>query len=271
MTLIRRLNPFLTDSPKRRTDPHSAPRTVRQGRTPFWSVFPVAANSRNNRSHADADRRAFSQIMALATDIASENPQGLRSLLKAILRPLQAEQIAGVVERQNHCAPGQLRSVDFFFEVCGFERDATPGSADHLLNLATDLVFATPWNRVGTAHTMAWIGTAIAGRAWSQDDNHQIDLLLPWGIGIVTCGNHSITAGILAGEGTMTADVVYDMAPILEAVECDGVVYRNRATGTVIAPVTDPRRGAAWEIGRLMRATGTTWRRFGRAAEMPPG
>ncbi|ENZ0047743.1 DUF6710 family protein [Escherichia coli] len=44
----------------------------------------------------------------------------------------------------------------------------------------------------------------IRGKPWKQDkNNHYVDLWLPWRIGFMRRGNHSITAGILAGEGAL--------------------------------------------------------------------
>ncbi|WER45129.1 hypothetical protein CupriaWKF_12510 [Cupriavidus sp. WKF15] len=124
------------------------------------------------------------------------------------------------------------------------------------LQLARHIVLPWAWNRQRYVGALATIGSAKNNdrdTGWRQDGNHGVTLWLPWGIGFVTGGNHSITAGILAGEGHVQPDEAYDMSYLLDELACDGLHYRCRRTGKKICPVPDPRTAAVFEIGRLMR------------------
>ncbi|GAB3261439.1 hypothetical protein GCM10027296_35460 [Chitinimonas naiadis] len=110
----------------------------------------------------------------------------------------------------------------------------------------------TPWNRDRYELALATIGSAKGQGVWRQDLNHTISVWLPWGIAFVTGGNHSITAGILAGEGVIVANEVYDLARIFDLVACDGYEYKDVRSGQVVGLVNDYRRAAVFEIGRLM-------------------
>lgn len=89
---------------------------------------------------------------------------------------------------------------------------------------------------------------------WVQDDNHSVHLWLPWGIGFVYGGNHSIAAGILAGEGEVIPEKVYDMSHLLDSLHCDGAYFYEADNGEKVEAVIDVRRAAVFEIGRLMGA-----------------
>jgi hypothetical protein len=137
------------------------------------------------------------------------------------------------------------------------------GPSDYSLSLARDPVLPCPWAHHCFVSAIATIGAAKQpanpsppGRwqgALRQDDHHSVQLWLPWRIGFVGCGNHSISADILAGEGHLVPDEVYDMGFLLDEVRCDGRFYRGVQGGEVLAPMTDPRIGAVFEIGRLLR------------------
>ena len=115
-------------------------------------------------------------------------------------------------------------------------------------------VGAVPVQGVRLTYTNAlWsIGAQKGFDAWTQDGNHRLSVLLPWGIAFVHGGNHSIAAGILAGEGTLLAEEVLDATSLLDLVSCDGQHYRSKSTGKAIARVQDHRRAAVFEIGRLI-------------------
>ena len=112
-----------------------------------------------------------------------------------------------------------------------------------------------PWNRQRIANALAGIGAGKNRGEWTRDfSNHHLTLWLPWGIAFVSGGNHSLTAGIVGGEGELIPDRVYDMSALLRMIRCDGHHFRDVKTGRVVAHVQDPRVGAVFEIGRLMQA-----------------
>lgn len=206
--------------------------------------------------------RTFLNIMTMARDIAAISPQGLRELVRALLRPLQAENMIAVAEGLQYHVPGKLSYLDFFFplkEIANSTEFYLRDKPQIRIELARDIVLSTPWKRPDYSNALATIGSNKSQGAWCQDySNHFISLVLPWRIGFVTGGNHSITAGILMGEGEVFACEVFDMSPVLQRVRCDGKTYREISTDRVLGDVLDPRRAAVFEIGRLMVDAGFT-------------
>lgn len=203
----------------------------------------------------------FENIIDMAHAVADKNPDALYDLVKLILRPIQAEAMLGVVENAEHEAPADIEGPTFFFNDDNFyknepyERELP--KEQFRVRLSTDVVLPWPWNRQRIANTLSSIGTSKAAGPWEQDfNNHCVLLWLPWGIAFVAGGNHSLTAGIVAGEGELVPEAVYDMSAMLDKVRCDGRNYHEAATGRKIAPVSDLRIAAVFEIGRLMMAHG---------------
>ncbi|MEK8414470.1 hypothetical protein P2O56_17665, partial [Escherichia coli] len=105
-------------------------------------------------------------------------------------------------------------------------------------------------NRPDGLNEPVTIGTH-KGKPWKQDkNNHYVDLWLPWRIGFVHGGNHSITAGILAGEGSLIPEHVYDMSWMFELVRTDGNNWF--VEGQKAEAVKSGRSAAVFEIGRLL-------------------
>ncbi|WMY08081.1 DUF6710 family protein [Paraburkholderia phenoliruptrix] len=214
--------------------------------------------SRVQRFLRRKQRSQFENIMEMAREIAQRNPAALHDLVNLLLRPYQAEALVGVVENAAHQAPPSIVSSSFFFD----DRRITPLSYGigvklapdaFRVNLAKDTILPWPWNRQRIASALAHIGRGKSMGKWRQDPNHQVMLWLPWGISFVGGGNHSIAAGIIAGDGEVTPGEVRDMSALLDLVECDGRYYRETSSRKTIATVDDERIAAVFEIGRLMR------------------
>ncbi len=214
--------------------------------------------SRVGRFFGREQRSQFENIMDMAREIAQRNPAALHDLVNLLLRPCQAEALVGVVENAAHQAPPNIVSSSFFFD----DRRVTPLSYGigvtlepdaFRVNLAKDTILPWPWNRQRIASALAHIGPGKSLGKWRQDLNHQVMLWLPWGISFVGGGNHSITAGIVAGDGEITPGEVRDMSELLDLVECDGRYYRETSSRKTIAAVEDERIAAVFEIGRLMK------------------
>lgn len=200
-------------------------------------------------------QRVFDHVMEIAAEIAKVDASGLFRLTKALLGPLQADHLLAVAERGAHDAPPAIDGYSFFFDignVIEVSRCWIQPTPYMEVRLASDVILPTAWRRSGYVSALATIGEGRAQGAWSQDPNHSVSVWLPWRIAFVNGGNHSITAGILGGEGIVTATEVMDISPIFDLVECDGNEYKLKETGEIVAEVSDYRRAAVFEIGRLI-------------------
>lgn len=211
----------------------------------------------------------FQTLMDTAHAVASINPRGLVDLVRAILRPMQSEYLLGVAEAGRDALPS-LGQYTFFGDAVrsrlfSVDEHVWRGQALHpagfRISLARDPVLPCSWHPDRYISALATIGANKAGPegnsrsqgAFRQDSNHTVSLWLPWGIGFVTGGNHSITAGILHADGHVIPQTVYDMGYLFDEIVCDGSHYRDQRSGKILAPVEDVRRAAVFEIGRLMR------------------
>lgn len=229
--------------------------------------------SRFQRFFKREQNSPFENIMDMAREIVQRNPAALHDLINLLLRPYQAEALVGVVENASHQAPPSIVSSRFFFD----DRRITPLSYGigvklepdaFTVNLAKDTILPWPWNRKRTASALAHIGLGKSMGEWRQDPNHQVMLWLPWGISFVGGGNHSITAGIIAGVGEITPGEVRDLSELLDLFECDGRYYRETTSQKIIAAVKDERIAAVFEIGRLMRQFNVKLNRNGEATRV---
>lgn len=212
----------------------------------------------------------FNNLMRTAQAIADINPAGLHDLVKAILRPLQAEHILSIAEfGHGSKTPNQWQTFfgsavrDRIYESDGMTtRPSKFDPGDYPISLARDIVLPWPWKETSYVSALATIGTrktpltpnlmdSYQGE-WRQDLNHAIELWLPWRIGFVTGGNHSITAGILAGEGTVIPYSVLDFSYLFNELAADGTAFYELGTNRRICDVHDPRVGAVFEIGRMI-------------------
>jgi hypothetical protein len=199
--------------------------------------------------------KAFDHVMQIAAEIAKVDSSGLFRLTKALLGPLQAEHLLAVAERGPHNAPPVIDGYSFFFDignVIEVSRCWVQPTPYMEVRLASDVILPTTWRRSSYVSALATIGEGRPQGAWAQDSNHGVSVWLPWRIAFVTGGNHSITAGILGGEGIVTATEVIDVSSIFDLVECDGKEYKRKETGEIVAEVSDYRRAAVFEIGRLI-------------------
>ena len=210
-----------------------------------------------------ANRETFRYLLDIANELASREPSALASLVTAILRPLQAEHILSVAERVQHAALDpidlyRLFSPDDFFSVFEESDCLRLNAQGYQIDLAKDIVMPTPWRRAGFVSALISIGHGKTSGQWRQDSNHGVTLILPWHVGLVTGGNHSIAAGVLGHEGMLSPTDVLDFTPLLNRAVCDGDHFINRDSNESIARVRNGRMAALYEIGRLLTATAHT-------------
>lgn len=128
------------------------------------------------------------------------------------------------------------------------------------VDLSSDLVMPWPWKRSRVEDCICSIGAGRKAGPWLQDPaNHRVELWLPFGVGWVHGGNHSIAVGVVQGRGEITTDSVYDLSPLFDWVECDGAQFLNKTNGHVLSNVEDIEFAAIFEIGRLLHQRGLSF------------
>lgn len=197
--------------------------------------------------------RRYNHLLCVASKLP---PAALPDLLRAIARPIQSDFLLAVAEEGTDARP-DLDPDYFFFsglpQVMDYERmkENSKDPDRFTLSLATDMILPWPWSLPRYISALSHIG-CVKGSPWKQDQlNHYVDLWLPWRIGFVTGGNHSIAAGILAGEGHLVPSNVYDMSFLFQTVRTDGRFWY--INGEPCEPVTKWRSAAVFEIGRSMK------------------
>lgn len=116
------------------------------------------------------------------------------------------------------------------------------------VTFSESIVLASPWERWRLCRALE----TIANKVWKQDDNHQVELWLPWPILWVTNGNHSVTAGMIYGKGQLKDINCYDATPLLSSVITDGNHWFRATDNTVVGPVCSIEMAAIFEIGRRL-------------------
>lgn len=204
------------------------------------------------RDEPNSAKAKFDHLLSVANALPVS---ALPDFLVAMIRPLQSDFLLAVAEEGTDARPDMTPS-EFFFKGIGMLQDlnlmeATERNADdYPLSLATDMLLPWPWCLKRYMDNVSNIGTS-KGKPWRQDTiNHYVDLWLPWRIGFVRGGNHSITAGILAGEGTLIPDHVWDMSYLFQRVRTDGIHWF--VDGEKFEFVKSWRTAAVFETGRIM-------------------
>lgn len=212
----------------------------------FWN------RNKKEKTAAGTEKNRFDHLLSVAEKLPID---ALPDLIRAIVRPVQSDFLLAVAEEGTDARP-DMTPQEFFFDgliqVTSYEKmkESELDRAGYPLSLASDMVLPWPWSLSRYIDNVSHIGTH-KGRPWKQDKiNHYVDLWLPWRIGFVRGGNHSITAGILAGEGTLIPDHVFDMSYLFALIRSDGVHWFIEGQKT--EAVKSWLSAAVFEIGRLL-------------------
>lgn len=205
-----------------------------------------------------AQAQRFHAIMSVADKLAHEDPGSLPGIIQLLGRVVQGRALASWIDRGDdfHFLPA---SVLFDCHVplakdgralndLRRELDIKPN-----LDLSRDIILPWPWEPQRVVNSLQNIRPGGKWGEWRQDhDNHCVELWMPWHVGWVYGGNHSIAAGIASGTGLLTPDSCFDISPIYKFVKCDGLSYRRIDDGSLISPVSDVEIAAIFEIGRKL-------------------
>lgn len=220
----------------------------------------------------------FINVMKNADLLAEAgNIEGLKDLIKLILRPIQSNHLLHAYISEKNRALKELNWSDDFGVVSFIDvrvgekiiRDRTFASwcwsAECLikeknifpqLDLSTDIVLPTPWHPNRILSNIGSIGEDRPRGQFKQDySNHRVTYQYPLMIGWVTGGNHSLMQGIISGRGVIVPDEVHDISLLIDAVEFDGLNWRSLLSGHRFE--TPPRYqelGWCWEIARRIKS-----------------
>ncbi|MCM3730115.1 hypothetical protein M3196_00335 [Fictibacillus nanhaiensis] len=127
-------------------------------------------------------------------------------------------------------------------------------------NLRNDTVLPWAWKRQRLIKAITNIGQCRKLGPWKEDElNHSLELWLPIGLYWVWSGNHSLSVGILQGNGTISTEAVNDISEIYNYVTCDGMYYFREFDKSIIGEVKNIEIAAIFEIGRLMTKHNITY------------
>jgi len=209
----------------------------------------------------------FSNLMSWSKVLAErKNIEGLRDLIRIVLRPVQSEHIRDAYIKEKHKGISELfwnESLGIQYIIPGIEKTL----ADYIwsdeclvkdksiyptLNLASDITLPTSWHPESIVLNLGKIGEGKPNGAFQQSSNHSVMLSYPLGIGWVENGNHSIIQGILRGEGQVIPTEVHDLSKLIELIKFDGVNWKSTVSEKNLGEPRYVEFGWVWEIGRLI-------------------
>ena len=197
------------------------------------------------------------------------NAEGLKDLIKLVLRPVQARHLRDAYLKGDHQAINEIGlDTDLGFrsfiraEINGslvdnrtltgwlFSDDCRIEDEKSTLSLASDLVLPTPWHPQSIIANLGKIGLGRQNGPFKQSSNHSVIYIYPLMIGLVNGGNHSIMQGILEGHGEIIPTEVYDISCLLSAVCFDGYDWISELSGLRIGTPPYAEFGWVWEIAK---------------------
>jgi hypothetical protein len=225
-------------------------------------MFQFLFGKKREEAARNAQLAQFNAILAMANEIANREPRALPTLVKLLARSVQADCMLKVV-RTGHTIPA---GGDFLVNNLWFPEDlwldnkgttlGTIGKSVETgrpLSLGTDVLLVYPAGHRKLIEAICRYNRQTLAGEWKKSElNHDINFWLPWGIGWVVRGHHSLTTGILDWEKQIKDYKAFDCSRIFEFVDCDGLSFKRTSDGTELAEVTNVEFAAIFEIGRLM-------------------
>lgn len=213
----------------------------------------------------------FEQQMCAVDELVEVNKRALPSFGRAVALSLQARRLSKAFQYPLHAAGVSAEFDHLFFSQ--FRPIAPDGQSlydlmknngeriqksHHRLRLAKDVVLPWPWHREQLIKAFSTYGTSKGSVAWRPNRNHKVRLILPFGLGLVDSGNHSIAAGIADGEGELLAEA-WDISVAYEHIFYDGCAFRRKHDGICLSSPCEEEPGVLFELGRRMLEHGAEY------------
>lgn len=220
---------------------------------------------------ATARRDSFRRALRFLLPILRADPTLHPSLVRLIGQPVQTRYLTfSVTMRKEHRASFPwLAGAELLFgqslrpDERPFARfpwlspdddDLSLKSDDQsvTVSLASDIILPWPWEPDRLSSAIGLIGTGREDGPWTFHPlNHKVLALWPLRVALVHGGNHSITAGILAREGSLPADLV-DVTPWLKRFSSRGYTFYDRTARRNATKQPSLWWALLWELGRVI-------------------
>ena len=209
------------------------------------SITSIPENSDKMR---EKGKLRFDKVIDLAKRLSNPSRE---TLIRALIRPIQSDYLLAVAVEGQDARMTLDESCFFFSKMNSYINEyARECEINRSIYLNKDIVLPWPWSTFSYEESTLKIGSHI-GKPWVYDSrNHYVDVLMPWNIGFVEGGNHSIAAGILASEGELVPRKIYDASDIFKFIHTDGSYWFKN--NEILEEVRDYRTAAVFEIGRML-------------------
>lgn len=202
--------------------------------------------------------------------VEQQNNEGLRDLMKIVLRPVQALHLSDAYLKPEHKATTELWWLDSmgwggYVPALGMSVDKyilaeclRAGSDSDSIDLASDMIFPTVWHPTSLVRTLGQIGDGRPCGAFKQSLNHKVTSMPLLTIAWVSGGNHSISQAVIRGEGVIVPREVIDISSLIPHIRFDGRKWRCIEND---APLGEPRYeafGWVWELARRVESLKST-------------
>jgi hypothetical protein len=233
----------------------------------------LSIRNANKKKQIKNRKARFDQIMLAVDSVVEQDRMALPSLVRLIGKTLQARYAFHALHFPVHKNKivadldqlffGSLRPIAedgrSLQMMPGYKgHDAEPNS-QYRLDLARDIIIPEARDRDKLIESMTTIGEGRQKGAFLSNSNHQVCCILPIGISIVTGGNHSISAGIADGHGTVVTTSIRSLVPAYAHVYYDGDSFCRRHDGYILNKPMHEEPGILFEIGRRMLETGVAY------------
>lgn len=204
-----------------------------------------------------AEKTNLNAILDKVNRIYKEDPRQVKWIIKMYTDTIQNHRRLALMQSENHTDQPQDINIDLDL-YCSLSWDkwiARNPERKHLqkaYNLTTEPFFSNIWEKDRFCNTLLKIGSDV-NNPFRQDSNHISYYIHPIGAIFVRNGNHSVNAGMMKMEGSITPSEVLDWTIEYERNDIffDGSKFKSRSLDDI--KINSPKElGILFEIGRFL-------------------
>jgi hypothetical protein len=155
-----------------------------------------------------------SGITAHRTAPVAQRRRAVEALINLCVRTVQCESISKSILRGHDCVQEDPLTDLLGLQFAAENSEWTEGPIS-----ASGLIWTFPWQPERLARALMRFGNEWREPTWRSCDDRTAYVLLPWRIGVVDNGNHSIASGVLWGDGWLEPLWSLDFSDRLRAVQ----------------------------------------------------